>query len=1458
MTHVLWRRLAIGALLLSALASFAPGASALAHGRASAAPAATQGWPTYLHDVARTSASAETILSTSNVAQLRAQWTYLTGGGIAASPTVVNGVAYVGSWDGYEYAINATTGVLVWKTFLGQTITPNCQPSTIGVTSAATVINGVVYVGGGDANWYALDAATGAVLWSVYTGDNSITGGHYNWSSPLIYNNDAYIGIASNCDIPLVQGQLLQVDLTTHQVVHTANFVPNGEVGGGIWSSPSLDTATNTIFVTTGTQAQLNEQMAQAIVALDASTLAIKSYWQIPLNQRVNDADWGTTPLLFTDATGRQLVSAVNKNGVLYAFLRSNLSAGPVWEQRIALGGECPQCGDGGISSGAFANGVLYYAAGNDAVNGVGYPGTVRALDAATGRVLWIHSDSQPVFAAIAYDNGVIFDGVGTTLEALDASSGARLYSYATGGPVYSAPSVSGGAVFFGSTDNRIYSLSLPSSVPAIAKDPHCPTGWTCQDINNTTTPGTESLRNGAWSVTGAGAGIRGVADQFRLISQPATGDAQVIAQALTEPTRNSGAQSGVIMRQSNDAGSPFYAVLEYASDTPDGVTSPTLKVLYRAAFGGGVTQAIRISPTNLPVYLMIQRVGDTFRAATSTDGSTYRVVPGSRVVLTLPATVLTGLAVDSGSAATAITDTFSQVSVGAPTIQTAQASMPSPCPANWNCYDVGNTAPVGSQTVSSSGQWTLLSTGTTINFYADQFHFVYQTLTGDGSIQARVVSQTNTAPGAMAGVMLRQSLDPGAAYYGVFVTPKNGIVVQYRGIQGLRTTHVTSIAGAAPIYLKVTRYTDTSVSPAVTYYAAYTSSDGANWSFVPWSTAAIAMGASTLAGMVASTYASGVQATVVMDAVSVSSSTTPPPTLCPSGWSCGDVGFPSLAGAQTVNNGVWSVSGAGSDIWDVSDQFYFVNQTLSGNGGISAHVTAQTNTDAWAKAGVMLRATTDTAAPYYAAFITPGNGLAIQYRTTQGGATAQIQVAGMTVPVYLRVARYTDTNSTPSVTYFTTYTSTDGATWTPIAGSTVTLAMSDAVLVGMAVTSHNSPVASVATFDSVAIQTTAPIPAGVCPASFSCGDIGAATPAGSQVLSAGTWTIQGGGGDIWGTADSFHYVWQSLASDGSVSAQVSSQTNTDPWAKAGVMLRATTDPASPYYAVYLTPGNGLAVQYRATAGGSAAQAAQITTAAPPLYLEVARVGSSFSAYTSTDGVTWTLVGASTINLPNLSGALLAGLAVTSHNTGALSAAVFSAFTIRATTPPPPACPTSWTCADIGAVGLPGSQTLSNGTWTIQGGGSDIWGTADSFHYVWQSLASDGSVSAQVVSLSNTDPWAKAGVMLRATTDPAAPFYAAYITPSNGVAVQYRTTQGGSAGQAAQVAGSATPLYLKVTRTGTSFSAYTSTDGVTWTLVSGSTVTLSNLSGALLAGMAVTAHNNGAINTATFNAVSIG
>src|SRR5207237_4863582 len=160
------------------------------------------------------------------------------------------------------------------------------------------------------------------------------------------------------------------------------------------------------------------------------------------------------------------------------------------------------------------------------------------------------------------------------------------------------------------------------------------------------------------------------------------------------------------------------------------------------------------------------------------------------------------------------------------------------------------------------------------------------------------------------------------------------------------------------------------------------------------------------------------------------------------------------------------------------------------------------------------------------------------------------------------------------------------------------------------------------------------------------------------------------------------------------------------------------------------------------------------------------------------------------------------------------------------------------------------------GTWTVSGSGSDIWNASDQFHYVWQTVSGDGSVSAQVISQTNTNAWAKAGVMLRQSTDPGAPFYGAVVTPGNGLSVQYRTAQGATALEAVRPAGTV-PVYLQVARAGSTYTAYTSSDGVSWTAVAGSSVTLS-LSSTVLAGLAVTSHNTAALSTATFNAVKVG
>jgi beta-xylosidase len=103
--------------------------------------------------------------------------------------------------------------------------------------------------------------------------------------------------------------------------------------------------------------------------------------------------------------------------------------------------------------------------------------------------------------------------------------------------------------------------------------------------------------------------------------------------------------------------------------------------------------------------------------------------------------------------------------------------------------------------------------------------------------------------------------------------------------------------------------------------------------------------------------------------------------------------------------------------------------------------------------------------------------------------------------------------------------------------------------------------------------------------------------------------------------------------------------------------------PGAPFYAVYVTPGNGINVQYRSTTGGSAQQATALTSSAP-VYLNVSRSGNVFTAYTSTDGATWTQIAGSTVRLTNLSGTLLAGLADTSHNGGALCAVKYQSVAV--------------------------------------------------------------------------------------------------------------------------------------------------------------------------------------------------
>src|SRR5258708_12909672 len=204
------------------------------------------------------------------------------------------------------------------------------------------------------------------------------------------------------------------------------------------------------------------------------------------------------------------------------------------------------------------------------------------------------------------------------------------------------------------------------------------------------------------------------------------------------------------------------------------------------------------------------------------------------------------GVAVASGTQGTSNTVSYNAVSPGSPTTPPNPPSSPSPCPGGWSCQDIGNPTIVGDQSLST-GTWTVKGAGQSINNYGDQFHFVWQSLAADGSVSAHVTSQTNTNASAQAGAMLRQSTDAASPYYAAFVTPGKGIVVQYRLIQGLKTTVFSGPAGTVPTYLMVAR--------TGTDYCAYTSSDGTNWSVIIGSCATVNMTGAVLAGLAVSSH---------------------------------------------------------------------------------------------------------------------------------------------------------------------------------------------------------------------------------------------------------------------------------------------------------------------------------------------------------------------------------------------------------------------------------------------------------------------------------------------------------------------------------------------------------------------------------------------------------------------------
>jgi hypothetical protein len=182
-----------------------------------------------------------------------------------------------------------------------------------------------------------------------------------------------------------------------------------------------------------------------------------------------------------------------------------------------------------------------------------------------------------------------------------------------------------------------------------------------------------------------------------------------------------------------------------------------------------------------------------------------------------------------------------------------------------------------------------------------------------------------------------------------------------------------------------------------------------------------------------------------------------------------------------------------------------------------------------------------------------------------------------------------------------------------------------------------------------------------------------------------GAYTMTGSGADVWARADEFHFAYKELSGAVSIIARVDSLDNTDPFAKAGVMIRDTLDADSANAYLFVTPENGVRFQRRTNAGGNTGRDFVEGITAPQWVRLERTAGGLVRAYYSADGTTWTRLG---IVIVSMDMPVYVGLAVTSHNVKKACEAKFSEVSFPDTTVDP-----QWTNQDIGI--------LSNGAETM-------------------------------------------------------------------------------------------------------------------------------------------------------------
>jgi len=552
--------------------------------------------------------------------------------------------------------------------------------------------------------------------------------------------------------------------------------------------------------------------------------------------------------------------------------------------------------------------------------------------------------------------------------------------------------------------------------------------------------------------------------------------------------------------------------------------------------------------------------------------------------------------------------------------------------------YGVGST---GSSRVLANSSWELNSASSGYWGTSDNLHFEGQMQGGDFQIIAKMNSLACTNLNARAGLMIRESSAPDARCVTLSVTTGNQYRYSVRAATGAASTE-TSVADTYvfPNAWLILQRTGDTITIAE-------SSDDITYNHV--ATVTLSGLAPTLdVGLFCTSGAIGVNARAVVTNYQVI-----PFSQLPSPWTDADIGSVGIPGLASYNSSTstFTVKGSGADIWFNADAFHYAYQQLTGDFQITARVTAEQNTNSWAKAGVMIRETLAAGSSFAATLLTPGNGSALQVRNGTGTSAIHGQGPNVAAPYWVKLTR--------AGNVFTSAVSPDGNTWTTIGTNTVPMAAT--VYVGLAVTSHDNTLLNTSTFDNVSLLT--PPPPLPLPSPWTHADVGSVGLSGTASYAAnGTFTVKGSGADIWYASDAFHYAYQQQTGDFHITARVTSEQNTNSWAKAGVMIRETLGAGSSFAATLLTPGNGSALQVRNGTGTNATHASGPFVAAP-YWVKLTRAGNVLTSAVSPDGNTWTTIGSNTVPM---AATVYVGLAVTAHDNTQLNASTLDNVTVSA------------------------------------------------------------------------------------------------------------------------------------------------------------------------------------------------